>query len=204
MAYHHGDLRRALLDAAIAAIAEEGVATLSMRDLARRAGVSHAAPTHHFADRAGLLTALAAEGYRLLAEALDAVRNRSGDLVELGVAYVGFCLDHRAHFAVMFSPDLLRLDDLELRAARAVAWAGLLSGLPDTDPPSRSSGAPDPDSLAAWSLVHGFSTLWLSGALPDIVPGQDPRSLAHAVAERLVIADRTPPPPAPASRPLQG
>ena len=66
--YHHGDLRRGLLRAAAEAIAENGVAAVSMRDLARRAGVSHAAPTHHFGDKSGLLTAFAAEGFDLLAK----------------------------------------------------------------------------------------------------------------------------------------
>src|SRR6266536_5182875 len=71
-AYHHGDLRRALLVAAVEVIEESGPAALSLRDLARRAGVSHAAPQHHFGDKAGLLTAVAAEGYRRLATALEA------------------------------------------------------------------------------------------------------------------------------------
>lgn len=77
-AYHHGDLRRALLTAALDAIAQEGPDALSLRDLARRAGVSHAAPAHHFKDRTGLLTAVAAEGYALFADALaEAPTSRS-------------------------------------------------------------------------------------------------------------------------------
>ncbi len=79
-AYHHGDLRRALLAAALEAIEESGPAALSLRDLARRAGVSHAAPAHHFGDKAGLLTALAAEGFDLLADSAD--RGRADDLLE--------------------------------------------------------------------------------------------------------------------------
>jgi AcrR family transcriptional regulator len=75
--YHHGDLRRAVLDAAVAAIAESGPAALSLRDLARRAEVSHAAPAHHFGDKAGVLTALAAEGYALLADALLETHDRT-------------------------------------------------------------------------------------------------------------------------------
>src|SRR5918994_1639788 len=79
--YHHGDLRRTLLAAAVDAIAESGPTALSLRDLARRAGVSHAAPAHHFGDKAGLLTALAAEGYELLGEALETAV-RTGDFAE--------------------------------------------------------------------------------------------------------------------------
>ena len=80
--YHHGDLRRTLLVAAAAAIDESGPAALSLRDLARRAGVSHAAPAHHFTDKAGLLTALAAEGFDLLAAALNATRAETGSFLE--------------------------------------------------------------------------------------------------------------------------
>src|SRR5689334_25241030 len=100
--YHHGDLRRAILSAALDVIATDGPTALSLRDLARRAGVSHAAPAHHFKDKAGLLTAIAIDGYERLAVALEA----GSSLLELGAAYVRFALDHPAHFEVMFSPDL--------------------------------------------------------------------------------------------------
>ncbi|HEV7962299.1 MAG TPA: helix-turn-helix domain-containing protein, partial [Actinoplanes sp.] len=104
--YHHGDLRRALLDAAAEVIEEQGPAALSLRDLARRAGVSHAAPTHHFGDKAGLLTALATEGYGLLVAELAEEWAATHSFLEQGVAYVRFAIRHRAHFEVMFRPDL--------------------------------------------------------------------------------------------------
>ncbi|WP_418606964.1 TetR/AcrR family transcriptional regulator [Georgenia sp. SUBG003] len=126
--YHHGDLRRAVLDAAVATIPETGPAGLSMRDLARRAGVSHAAPAHHFGDKAGLLTAVAAEGYDLLARVLVDAQHRTGDFLELGVAYVRFAVEHRAHFEVMFRPDLYHPDDPELLAARERAGEALYGG----------------------------------------------------------------------------
>src|SRR5918995_2060808 len=94
--YHHGDLPRVLLEAAVEAIDESGPAALSLRDLARRAGVSHAAPAHHFGDKAGLLTALAIEGFNRLADALDASREATGSLLESGVTYVRFAADNRA------------------------------------------------------------------------------------------------------------
>jgi AcrR family transcriptional regulator len=176
--YHHGDLRRALLDAAIEAITETGPAGLSLRDLARRAGVSHAGPTHHFRDKPGLLTALATEGYDLLTATLTAVRPDTGSLLELGVAYVGFAAAHRAYFEVMFRPDLYRADDVLLMAARNRATDALYGGV--TDPPDdvREAG------LAAWSLAHGFATLWLGGALP-IPPNQDPTRTARQVLRSL-------------------
>ncbi|MFC0507994.1 TetR/AcrR family transcriptional regulator [Micromonospora costi] len=180
--YHHGDLRRALLDAAAEVIGESGPAALSLRDLARRAGVSHAAPAHHFGDKAGLLTALAVQGFDLLAQTL---RDAGDDLLAAGVAYVDFAVRHRAHFEVMFRPDLYRADAAEVRAASARAGDVLrarVAGLP-----TRGGGPGDPgrDALAAWSIVHGFATLWLAGALPDRL-GDDPREAARAVIRRLV------------------
>src|SRR3954451_14982775 len=123
MPYHHGDLRRALLDTALEAIAEHGPVAISLRELARRAGVSHAAPTHHFRDKTGLLTALAAEGWGLVADALEGVPGR--DFAELEVSYVVFATDHPAHFAVMRAPGLVRRDDPELVAAERRAGAAL-------------------------------------------------------------------------------
>ena len=127
--YHHGALRPALLDAALEAISELGPTALSMRDVARRAGVSHAASAHHFGDKAGLLTALAAQGYDLLADELAAAWADTGRFLEVGVAYVRFAVAHPAHFAVMFRPELLHLDDPALRAAKARSDAALYGGV---------------------------------------------------------------------------
>ncbi|MBO4206916.1 TetR/AcrR family transcriptional regulator [Micromonospora echinofusca] len=178
-AYHHGDLRRALLAAAAEAIGESGPAALSLRDLARRVGVSHAAPTHHFGDKAGLLTALAAQGFDLLAEEL----RRSGtDLLEAGVGYVRFAVRHRAHFEVMFAPGLYRRDDPEVTAARARSTAALQAVI--ADHPGVDQSDPQATRLATWSVVHGFVTLWLSGALPAEV-GTDPEAAARTVIPLL-------------------
>lgn len=179
--YHHGDLPRVLLAAAVTAIEEAGPAALSLRDLARRTGVSHAAPTHHFGDKAGLLTALAVEGFDLLAAALTAAGD---DLLDVGVAYVDFAVRHRAHFEVMFRPDLYRADAPEVRAARERAGAALHSGVATLPPDRAEPGEARTDALAAWSIVHGFATLWLSGALPPDVES-DPRTAARTVIRRL-------------------
>ncbi|MFK3982880.1 TetR/AcrR family transcriptional regulator [Micromonospora sp. NPDC050397] len=182
--YHHGDLQRALLAAAVDAIGESGPAALSLRDLARRAGVSHAAPTHHFGDKAGLLTVLATQGFDLLADELSRVRARTGDLLEIGVGYLLFAVHHRAHFEVMFRPELYRQDDPSLVAAKERASTELQAGVatlaepPDEGPDGRSVG------LAAWSIVHGFATLWLSGALPGDI-GDDPAVAGRAVLQHL-------------------
>src|SRR5690242_1296740 len=105
--YHHGDLRRAVLDRVVDVIIDEGTAEVSLRSLAADLGVSHTAPRHHFGSRQGIFTALAAEGYRLLAAELARAGESGGGLLDLGVAYVGFAVAHPAHFEVMFSPKLL-------------------------------------------------------------------------------------------------
>ncbi|MFE7334358.1 TetR/AcrR family transcriptional regulator [Streptomyces griseus] len=174
--YHHGDLRRAVLTAALDVIATEGPTGLSLRDLARRAGVSHAAPAHHFRDRTGLLTAVAAEGYALFADALTG----APDLRERGVAYVRFAATHPAHFQVMFQPDLYRTDDPDLLAARARATDALRAGVADIPPDGRG----EDDRLAgvaAWSLAHGFATLLLSGNLAEALEGRDPEEAFRAL-----------------------
>lgn len=175
MAYHHGRLRESLLEAAVAAIEQEGVVRLSLRDLARRVGVSHAAPAHHFGDREGLFTAIATDGFDRLATALEA---SGSDFAEAGVAYVRFATSEPGRFEVMFRPDLLRRDDPELTAAMDRAGQVLRSGATSEPGDDRTNG------LAAWSLVHGLSTLWNAGAIArdeDV----DPEGLARAVANVL-------------------
>ena len=186
MSYHHGDLRRALLRAAGEAITDQGIAGLSMRDLARRAGVSHAAPTHHFGDKAGLLTAFATEGFEELAKALA-----GNTLLEMGAAYVRFAVGHRAHFEVMFRPDLYHADDPGLLAARRRSADALYSGVVEMPGGIRSPGSSEVRTagLAAWSLAHGFATLWLAGAFPGA--DADPAETARVVlAELNRAADR--------------
>ncbi|MFF5984592.1 TetR/AcrR family transcriptional regulator [Streptomyces olindensis] len=178
--YHHGDLRRAILTAALDAIAVDGPSGLSLRDLARRAGVSHAAPAHHFKDRAGLLTAIAAEGFGLLAAAL----REAADLKEAGVRYVRFAREHPAHFQVMFAPELLRAGDLELTTARALASDALREAVTAVPPEGRGADA-RLAGVAAWSLAHGFATLLLSHNLDDPVGDRDPEEVFRVLAEML-------------------
>jgi len=180
--YHHGDLRRALLDTALDAVGEQGPAAISLRDVARRAGVSHAAPTHHFGDKAGLLTAIAAEGWSLLADALAETAEQDRGFAELGVTYVLFATTHPAHFAVMRAPGLVRRDDLELVAAQQRAGARLRAGADSHDGgTTQDTGT---TALAGWALVHGLSALLLEGTVsPE--PGTDVATLARSVTARL-------------------
>jgi AcrR family transcriptional regulator len=182
--YHHGDLPRALIDAAVQAIAEVGPAAVSMRDLARRAGVSHAAPAHHFGDKAGLLTAVAADGFRRLAATLRETHQATGSFLEVGVAYVRFAVTHRAHFEVMFRPELYRTDDPELVQARDAARALLYPPAAEAanSPNGRDDGVRA--AVAAWSLVHGLATLWLNHNLPPQL-GDDPEQITREVAHYL-------------------
>ncbi|WP_329119694.1 TetR/AcrR family transcriptional regulator [Streptomyces sp. NBC_01353] len=187
--YHHGDLRQAVLSAALDVIATEGPSALSLRDLARRAGVSHAAPAHHFKDRAGLLTAVATEGFDLLAAALAQAK----DLKDAGVRYVRFATEHPAHFQVMFQPDLHRPDDPELLAAKERAGAGLRAGIAGVPADGRG-----PDArlagVAAWSLAHGFATLLLSHNLAGPIGEQDPEEVFRTLAGLLFTSDTAQPP----------
>jgi AcrR family transcriptional regulator len=150
--YHHGDLRATLLHAAVDILEEEGVAALSLREAARRAGVSHNAPYRHFPDRGSLLAALAAEGFDLLNAEL--VKRPEG---EMGLAYVEFALAHPQRFRLMFGGQL-RFDDYpELRAAGEGNYRNLqkvFEGLGNDAPLA---------AAAAWSLVHGLSSLILDG-----------------------------------------
>ncbi len=141
--------------------------------------MSHAAPAHHFGDKSGLLTVVAAEGYTLFADALAAAGD---DLLEMGSAYVRFAVEHRGYFGVMFRPELYHADDSEVSAARERANMVLAKGA--TTVPVDASRARDAQ-LAAWSIVHGFAALWLSGALPADL-GDDPVAAARPVLRVLV------------------
>ncbi|WP_067823690.1 TetR/AcrR family transcriptional regulator [Nocardia inohanensis] len=175
-AYHHGDLRASLLTAAADQIATDGIDSVSLRALAQRVGVSHAAPAHHFGNRQGLLTELAIQGFDLLAAELHAA---TGDFREVALAYIRFARTHPGHFDVMYRHDLLRSDDDRLIAARKHSGAELRSGINELAVSIESRPAA---SLAAWSLVHGFASLWREGAFVDSsFAGDDPEDLARAM-----------------------
>jgi AcrR family transcriptional regulator len=177
-AYHHGDLKAVILGQAAELVAERGADGISLRELARAAGVSHAAPAHHFTDRRGLFTALAAQGWRLLAAALADARP---DFIDAALAYVRFALDHPGHYAVMFDRSLVNPYDAELVAAQGAAGAELATGVGTLDDP-RAKSDPDGAALAAWSLVHGFAMLWLNEAIDT---DTDPTATAERIAQML-------------------
>lgn len=168
--YHHGALRSALIEAAEAVIAERGLDRFSLRETARRAGVSPAAPAHHFGDVRGLLTAIAAQAFADLADALEkadasAGPDREARIKAQGEAYVAFALDRPARFDVMWRKPLLDNGDPQLSEAGDRAFDVLDRVTRPEGAPS--SGSSDPvlaPSIAAWSLVHGFARLAIDGA----------------------------------------
>lgn len=162
--YHHGDLRRAVLDRALEVVAESGPHALSLRAIAADLGVSHTAPRHHFGSNTGLLTAIAAEGFGLLRDRLASLREAEAPFLELGVAYVEFATQHPAHFTVMFQPTLTDPDDPALTEASDGAFSELRSGVATIAPHSTTENA-SAVVTAAWSLMHGLATLDLTGNL---------------------------------------
>ncbi len=181
--YHHGDLRAALLSAAEAELAEAGVEGFSMRSVARRAGVSHAAPKHHFGDAGGLLTALAAEGFRrFLAtqqarEAMAAADPRS-QLLAAGLGYIDFAQARPALFRLMFGslkPDFAVPD---LNDAGGAAYGHLVQQV-------QAVGGGAADVAAVWGTVHGLADLMMSGRLLPL-DGMSPKDRDAALADAIL------------------
>ncbi|MEX5235833.1 TetR/AcrR family transcriptional regulator [Kocuria arenosa] len=188
-AYHHGDLRRAVLDRALEVVAQDGPAALNLRAIAGDIGVSHTAPRYHFSGRRGVLTAIAAEGFEKLRDRLSQLRQERAPFLELGVAYVEFALEHRAHFAVMFDPSLVDTDDPAFVEASDGAFAELRIGVDTLSAPDAQEDAAAA-VIAAWSLVHGLATLALTGNLDrarirDLVAGGDLSSITRRAAGML-------------------
>lgn len=179
-AYHHGNLREALVEAAIELLVDEGLAALSLRAVARRAGVSHTAPYRHFADKAELLAAVAVEGFRSLRAALERAMQGLSEprdrLRDSGRAYVAFALAHPAHYRVMFGPDLDKAAHAELGAVALATFEVFVAAVTDAVAPDV---APMDAAVFLWAEVHGLSLLALDGQLA--VAGDDPAALMERV-----------------------
>jgi AcrR family transcriptional regulator len=178
--YHHGALRAALLEAAEAILNREGPEGLTLREAARAAGVSHAAPTHHFGDLTGLLSELAAVGYRRFTDHLTAAAAASGvdpgqRLIALGKAYVRFARDYPNLFLLMFRGARLDRSRPALREAADAAFAVLRGTVGETRPDGEAAFAA---AIRSWSLVHGFAMLLIDGQLPS---DRSPDALLDAV-----------------------
>jgi AcrR family transcriptional regulator len=177
--YHHGALREALIAATEALLAEKGADGFSLREVARRAGVSAAAPAHHFGDAAGLLTAVATLGFEGLTLALQAGDARGGGdaraaLREQGIAYVHYAMQHPGRFRLMFRSGQLHPDESLDRHGLA-AFEVLARGV------RRASGVADAPAMtpwhwhvvtALWAMVHGYAHLAIAGKLDPLCRGQ--------------------------------
>lgn len=190
--YHHGDLVNAILEAVEEIVHENGPTGVSLREAARRAGVSHSAPAHHFGDKDGMIEAFCKQGFDMLAERLRDCFDRLAALpireqvAEMGKAYLQFASDHPAHYEVMMGP-VAKLkaehdDGSELSMAAADSFfplALLVNRMAD-------AGLIDPErgpyfATMMWGVCHGIADLWLGGALPHFHEGLDLDGLASEV-----------------------
>lgn len=174
--YHHGDLAAALELAAIELLSEKGAANLSLREVARRAGVSHSAPYHHYADRQELLKAVAARSLHDLLDAMTAARDRAGSpkeqLVAVGIAYVDFAIEHVGQFGTMYDPQIWDPREHDpVTGPRFEASYELLANAVRAAVPNQDEETLPLITAGLWSLVHGLANLIAAGHLPrEIVP----------------------------------
>lgn len=178
--YHHGNLRQALLEAALIILERDGEAGLGLRDLARAVNVSPAAPYRHFDSRAALLEALAVTGYQRFTRAMDAVAAAPDTLdpmAAMGKTYVKFALDNANLFRLMFSPQLRRDNRPGLRMAADAAYQTLRHVSGGNVTTGRVA------ALAAWARVHGLAVLLLDGQIA-IQAGEDIEALISEIVER--------------------
>lgn len=193
--YHHGDLRAALLREAEAELAEKGVEAFSLRGVAKRAGVSHAAPAHHFRDTVGLLTALAAEGFGRFLAAQEARMAREtaprGRFIASGLGYIDFAVAHPALFRLMFASARLDWTDPALCAAGGRVFALLganVEALRGAAPPEDEMARLD--LVSAWAMVHGLSELMISERPSALMALAGP---AREAALREIVGRALPP-----------
>ena len=168
----HGDVRRLVLDAALDIITSTGAESLSMREVARRAGVSHQAPYHYFGDRSGIFAAISEEGFSALAGAFRDVQESTISAAKAGfIAYLNFARSHVGHFRVMFRQDICGVTDNEETAiAASSAFDELLQMVARTIGSSVDPQAAHTFAFTMWSQAHGLATLVIDGPLPQKLP----------------------------------
>jgi AcrR family transcriptional regulator len=170
----HGDVRRLVLDAALDIITSSGAESLSMREVARRAGVSHQAPYHYFGDRSGIFAAISEEGFSALAGAFRDVQESTISAAKAGfIAYLDFARSHVGHFRVMFRQDICGVQENEGTAiAASSAFDELLQMVARTIGSSVDPKAAHTFAFTMWSHAHGLATLVIDGPLPQkLLPG---------------------------------
>ncbi len=197
--YHHGDLQNALIAATLDLITEQGNEAFTIREVARRAGVSHTAPYRHFTDKAALLAVVARQGFDMLVEhLLTRIANFPDDpLMRFkysGIAYIEFAVDHPAHYRVMFGPDKSgSRENAAVRKSADTAFQILL----DCIEACQAGGLIRPGNsmemaLSAWSMVHGFSMLLIDRFVRETpTPGQDLADMMSLVTDSLYFGLKT-------------
>lgn len=197
-AYHHGNLKRALIEKAIEIIKEEGVAGLSLRKAARKVGVSHAAPAHHFGDLVGLLSAISEEGFGLLLQKMNRVMDdivysdSMARLRDICLTYINFALEHTYYFKVMYSSRLAEksvggeLDKCNRKVYRCLADCVADCrdyGQVETDDPLKMA-------LFVWTTIHGYATLAVDGQISNREFQSPDGRTAEMVADMACMALR--------------
>jgi AcrR family transcriptional regulator len=186
MSEHDAGLRARLIEAGVDLLGREGVQALSLREIARRAGVSHGAPRRYFPTHLELLSAIAREGFAQLAGRIaevvgDGRAAPRAQVMELGRVYLGFALANRGMFELMFRHDLLESGHLGLRDTSLALFDVLVDlvarARPDSDAPARIVAG------ALWANLHGIAQLWGWGSLPLAVDGDDVEPLLRAALD---------------------
>lgn len=190
--YHHGDLRSALLEAALATVEKDGVAALSFRQIARISNVSPAAPYHHFRDKNALLASLAKRGFEALHAELEASCSAGSDpelcLRALVEAYLGFARASPKLYGLLFMPEVARPENLDLIEPDAmICFDQLKTALKRLDI-SVQEEALHERALTVWSLLHGLVSLLDAGPLTRSLSGQSRTDLAARSAMKLALA----------------
>jgi AcrR family transcriptional regulator len=190
--YHHGDLRRELMAAAVTLMTQTGDLQLSMREVARQAGVSSGAPFHHFPNKEALLAAVATEGFEGLDQAIAGAATATTSerrFRQRVLTYLQFASAHAAHYRTMFAPAIADPQAFpEAMAAAGAAFGHLVGAVGDVTP----STAPDDrllKAIATWAMAHGFVTLWLNGLVQPLtgdMPEERVFETMAALAQRMV------------------
>jgi len=195
--YHHGALRDALLEAAERVLERDGLAGLTLRAVAREAGVSHAAPTHHFRDLTGLVSELAAIGFRRFNAAMKAAGDSASTPVARAMAraraYVGYAQANPGMYGLMFRTERLDYSRPALHEAAEASFAGLAGSVTtrsaDQQVADESLSLDQAATIArAWSLVHGYTMLLLDGRLADILRRSPPGTTAESLLDAMLMA----------------
>jgi AcrR family transcriptional regulator len=190
--YHHGDLKRALTDAALQLVQEKGPKGFTLREVARRAGVSAAAPYRHFADKAQLLGAAATQGFVQLHDALDGTAAATDDLSEqvlaMGRAYVRWASTHPDYYQVMFGSELDKTESPELLTAGERAFNDLLDAIVRCQAAELlPAGNPRDIAGPVWSLLHGVSMLAIGSHLSHVGIREEPEKLVERSLSELLF-----------------